>query len=206
MGSLCILFFNKATLLRNLNLFEIHGMQRIHTLLQKLNDLSKTDADKLSAIDIDLMLDYTRVMYADLLEWKHRRQFSENLAPAAVEDTITEEAEPPSIPSGSAPSVELTSQVQSYEAPAEQVETATIANTDIRKHIGINDKYQFISELFGNDKDAYERVLDNVNKSDSYTSAVEWLDEHAHTQYGWQDEQFAVQSFYDTLSKFFASK
>lgn len=181
-------------------------MQRIHTLLQKLTDLSKTDADKISAIDIDLMLDYTRVMYADLLEWKSRRQFSENLEPAISEETVSDESETPSIPSGSAPSVELTAQVQSYEAPTEHTETATAVDTDIRKYIGINDKYQFISELFGNNKEAYEQVLDNLNRCSSYATAVEWLDEHAHTQNSWKDDQFAVQSFYDALSKFFTSR
>ena len=41
-------------------------MQRVLSLLQKLNDLaSRPDA---TAIDLDLMLDYTRVVYADLLE------------------------------------------------------------------------------------------------------------------------------------------
>ncbi|WP_276134461.1 hypothetical protein [Polluticoccus soli] len=181
-------------------------MQRIHTLLQKLNDLSKTDSDNISAIDIDLMLDYTRVMYADLLEWKNRKQFSENLAPTMVEDSVQDETESPSIPSGSAPSVELTSQIQSFEAPADQIEPTTVTGTDIRKYIGINDKFQFISELFGNDKEAYDQVLDNLNKCTNYSLAVEWLDEHAHSRYGWKDDQFAVQSFYDTLSSFFASR
>ena len=40
-------------------------MQRIRTVLQKLTDLSQRNPDR-TAIDIDLMLDYTRVIYADL--------------------------------------------------------------------------------------------------------------------------------------------
>ena len=42
-------------------------MQRISTLIQKLSELAEQEK-KLGLIDIDLMLDYTRVMYADLLE------------------------------------------------------------------------------------------------------------------------------------------
>ena len=44
-------------------------MERIQNILQRLQELYGTKHRK-SAIDIDLMLDYTRVMYADLLEWK----------------------------------------------------------------------------------------------------------------------------------------
>ena len=62
LGHLCIQFFNKATGTQRLNLFERDGMHRIQTLLQKLNDLAKTDAEKTSVIDIDLMLDYTRIL------------------------------------------------------------------------------------------------------------------------------------------------
>lgn len=190
--------------MHRLNLFETDGMHRIQTLLQKLNDLSKTEADKTSVIDIDLMLDYTRVLYADLLEWRGRMQFNEFM-PAASDETPVPEPEVESIPTSSAPPVELTSQVQGYATPAEEHEHASESG-DVRKLIGINDKYQFISELFGNDKDAYEQALDHVNSFDNYPAAVEWLDEHMHEKYGWKDDQFAVESFYDTLSNFFASR
>ncbi len=46
-------------------------MERVKNILQKLQEVYYSKHPK-SAIDIDLMLDYTRVMYADLLEWRHR--------------------------------------------------------------------------------------------------------------------------------------
>lgn len=49
-------------------------MERIKNILQRLQELYYSNHQK-SAIDADLMLDYTRVMYADLLEW--RKQFKE---------------------------------------------------------------------------------------------------------------------------------
>ena len=52
--------------------------------MQKLQEVYYGKHQK-SAIDIDLMLDYTRVMYADLLEWRHT--FKE-------EPPTTERAEP----------------------------------------------------------------------------------------------------------------
>lgn len=44
-------------------------MQRIRTVLQKLTELAQRNPDR-TIIDVDLMLDYTRVIYADLLEMR----------------------------------------------------------------------------------------------------------------------------------------
>ena len=179
-------------------------MQRVTTLLQKLAELAKTE-DRMSLIEADLMLDYTRVIYADLLELRSRLQFTGS--ELGTEQPETENAadlsEPDDIPTTSAPSVELTNQVNSYNLPEEP---PVQSDHDIRKLIGLNDKYQFISELFHNNKEAYEEVVSKVNTFDTYAQAVEWLDENAHTQYGWSDENIAVQSFYDTLSQFFVSR
>jgi hypothetical protein len=44
-------------------------MERIKSILQRLQERYYDKNDK-TTIDIDLMLDYTRVLYADLLEWR----------------------------------------------------------------------------------------------------------------------------------------
>ena len=49
-------------------------MERIKTFVQKIQEIYYSKHPK-SAIDIDLMMDYTRVMYIDLLEW--RKEFTE---------------------------------------------------------------------------------------------------------------------------------
>ena len=53
-------------------------MQRISNLLQKLTELSgKTGEPEI--IDLDLMMDYTKVIYADLLEMRSRIAFNSSL-------------------------------------------------------------------------------------------------------------------------------
>lgn len=179
-------------------------MQRIPTLLQKLNELSKSD--KISALELDLMLDYTRVLYADLLEWRNRVAFTSSLEEAPGPSTNIDD-DKPAIPVNTAPPIELTGNAENYNAPKDDNYTSqTSTGHDIRKLIGINDKYQYISELFGNDKAAYEEVMDKINQFQHYQQSIEWLDEHAHTIYAWDDESFTVQSFYNTVSNFFASK
>jgi hypothetical protein len=185
--------------LSSLYLFETAGMERIQTLLQKLTELSRND-NKPSAIDLDLMLDYTRVMYADLLEWRNRVAFTTSLSEETSQpfNAVTE----PAMPANTAPPIELTENVRNYDTSAEDKPS----EHDIRKSIGINDKYQFISELFSNDKETYENVLDNINKARSYQQAIDWLDEHAHSSNAWDDDMPVVQSFYSVVSNFFVSR
>lgn len=212
-------------------------MQRITTLLGKIEELA-AKGENIHAIELDLMLDYTRVLYADLLEIKKNHIPFEPVTPTVthqaeepiVEETETEQnteiieeedvemeipvsqlktgfninniAEPtldeviPAIP---------TEEETEVEKPIVEVKLVAQPQADIRRQIGINDKYQYISELFGNNKEAYENVLNKINHSDSYESAVNWLDE-IHTEQKWDDENLTVASFYELLNHFFASR
>jgi hypothetical protein len=79
------------------------------------------------------------------------------------------------------------------------------AGQDIRSYISIADKYHFINELFGNNNEAYEEILDEVNNLESNTDAELFLNNSGVTTlYKWHPENDAVHLFYDTLTKFFA--
>jgi len=189
-------------------------MQRVQILLQKLTELSK-QGDKNTAIDIDLMLDYTKVLYADLLEYRKTLDFP---IPSLInEPTLSEMAQKME----KEHKEEAKENISSYKPQANPdntfVETAkkepltdkqTIPVTkhikkNVRQTIGINDKYLIISELFSNNKTAYEEVLDELNKLESYQQALNWLDTNMHNQYGWNEESEAVQLFYGILNNFF---
>ncbi|PLX11557.1 MAG: hypothetical protein C0597_14855 [Marinilabiliales bacterium] len=49
---------------------------------------------------------------------------------------------------------------------------------DINSAIGLNDKFIFIRELFGNDKMHYHETIQILNNFDNYDNAVEFLDEN----------------------------
>ncbi|MBS1772144.1 MAG: hypothetical protein JST82_04745 [Bacteroidetes bacterium] len=153
-------------------------MQRIDVLLQKISNLSKLN-DKATIIDIDLMLDYTRVMYADLLEMKSRMSFNESLV-------LNDTTEKPQI------------QVQPVITTPD-----TVTKKDIQNSIGINDKYQFISELFSNNKELYDNVIAELNTFDNYTQAYNWLHANVPTANSWEDENPVVQSFLSVLQQFY---
>jgi hypothetical protein len=194
-------------------------MQRIGTLLKKIHELYSLN-DKATALEIDLMMDYTRVMYADMLEWRNRTGFNATLIPEPDQKPI--ELRESSVEPLTQKNVNIETRAQTIElsVPAidEQTETTKTSEgnnstitpqfvrRDIRKYISINDKYLYTSELFGGNTDAYERALDEINSQNTYNEAIEWLDENVNFEYSWEEENEIVQSFYQLLSQFFASK
>jgi hypothetical protein len=167
-------------------------MQRINLLIQKLADMAGSDKNK-TVIDIDLMLDYTRVLYADLLELRKNKLLAEQ----AKQET----------PEAPAPAVEQTENVpQAVPEPAIVLPNiADVPVVDIRTSIGINDKYLYISELFGDDKTAYDTAIKELNKCNNLQEAMRFADNELNNKYNWDKENPTVQSFYTLLSSSFPS-
>jgi hypothetical protein len=263
---------------------------RIPTLLQKISVLLE-QTERPGVIEVDLMLDYTRVMYADLLEW--RAKLASAPAPAAAQPVsppipaaatrpiptpaipqpakppVTPPAPPPVMPPIHEPTLaELAAAMDKQLAeeedapipakpeakappahhiprptatkppilpdseappakpaaaatPPPQVKPVVQADTtavpsqtgmkpagavqqaqnsrDIRSLISINDKYQIMSDLVGNDKEAYEAALNHINNSGSEAAAIRWLQD---TLWVTEERSDAVQNFYDLVNRF----
>ncbi len=201
-------------------------MERIEILLQKITDLYRSGKDK-SIIDVDLMLDYTRVLYADLLDWRGKMQEMPVLSADRPEPTSSEIAtamekahtEVAATNVMTAPSIELGQNVQHFEESEQdhkQAHTFILSgmNTtepkksqdEFHRLIGINDKYLFISELFSNNKESYDTVITEMNEFENFIQAQEWLKLHIAANFGWDEESDTVQSFYNLLEKFFRGR
>lgn len=78
---------------------------------------------------------------------------------------------------------------------------------DIKKYIGINDRYNFIAELFGGNAEAFDEILTEINNCDSKESATAFLENSGITTlYSWEKEGASEDIFYNILSQFFAAK
>jgi hypothetical protein len=197
---------------------------RIPTLLQKIGELASRPETR-TAIDVDLMMDYTRVLYADLLEW--RSKLPANIAepvekapmkePTLEELTAAMERAKPAEPVQQEPKPIVTKPVPTPEQPnagvdnknydrpvfakpSQSGQSQPAPQRDIRTMISINDKYQIMSELFGNDKAAYEQAIDYINQSKSEPATMQWLREQL-----WITEEHsdAAQSFFDIIARFY---
>jgi cell pole-organizing protein PopZ len=134
-----------------------------------------------------------------------REEESEEAIPVtqATEAPETAPDEPP-LPVGT--TILMYEEVRADELP-DQTPTAPEQKTpsphNVRHYISINDKYYFISELFRNNKDAYEEALDEINISENFEDAHAWLKASLYEQYGWEEESGVVQLFLDAVMQYF---
>ncbi|MBC7587961.1 MAG: hypothetical protein H7178_06325, partial [Chitinophagaceae bacterium] len=71
---------------------------------------------------------------------------------------------------------------------------------DLKKAIGINDRYVFINELFRGDENMYERSIKTINAFSIYPEAEYWIQREMKTKLGWTEDTEAVRLF-DQLVK-----
>jgi len=71
---------------------------------------------------------------------------------------------------------------------------------DLRKAIGINDRFLFINELFRGDEAMYERSIKTINSFNIYPEAEYWITRELKTKLGWNNDLPAVTQF-DQLVK-----
>ncbi len=237
------------------------GMEPIALLLEKIKKL--IDQPSLHLLDVELMLDYTKDLYAALLTQKDQMQTEEadwkstdgtelhlsesairevnhlpddpkielvealemraaNLeAPKQQTDSSTEqkmEAEDEAEPAEATRTIDSQKEPETENAPPEEKLTLTIPlqvptfvsapvpPVDIRSFIGINDKYQYIEELFKKDKDAYEETLQEINTFETEEETLEWVNAAIADAYNWNEESETVQMFYKLIHDFTTRK
>ncbi len=71
---------------------------------------------------------------------------------------------------------------------------------DLRKAIGINDRFLFINELFRGDEAMYERSIKTINSFNIYAEAEYWISREMKTKMGWSNDNPIVVHF-DQLVK-----
>jgi hypothetical protein len=85
---------------------------------------------------------------------------------------------------------------------AELLEDSPIS--DLRKSINVNDKYLFITDLFGNDENTYDRSLRTLNNLTAYGEADYWIRRELQVKYGWKDESHTAKLFFNYIRRRFA--
>lgn len=71
---------------------------------------------------------------------------------------------------------------------------------DLKKAIGINDRFLFVNELFRGDENMYERSLKTINGFSIYPEAQYWIQRELKVKLSWPDNSEAVKIF-DQLVK-----
>jgi hypothetical protein len=71
---------------------------------------------------------------------------------------------------------------------------------DLRKAIGINDRFVFINDLFRGDEAMYERSIKTINSFNIFAEAEYWINREMKVKLGWNNDHPTVQHF-DQLVK-----
>lgn len=66
---------------------------------------------------------------------------------------------------------------------------------DLKKAIGINDRYVFLNELFRGDEQMYERSIKTINAFSIYAEAEYWIKRELKLKLGWNEEAAPVKQF-----------
>lgn len=75
---------------------------------------------------------------------------------------------------------------------------------DLRKAIGVNDRYRFINELFKGDETMYERSIKTINTFTIYPEAEYWIKRELKLKLVWNEESEMVQQFDQLIRRRFS--
>lgn len=75
---------------------------------------------------------------------------------------------------------------------------------DLKKAIGINDRFVFINELFRGDEVMYERSIKTINNFSIYPEAQYWMERELKIKLGWDNDRPATKEFYALVKRRFS--
>lgn len=75
---------------------------------------------------------------------------------------------------------------------------------DLKKAIGINDRFVFISELFRGDEVMYERSIKTINGFRIYPEAQYWIERELKVKLSWDETKSTTQHFYQLVKRRFS--
>ena len=75
---------------------------------------------------------------------------------------------------------------------------------DLKKAIGVNDRYLFINELFRGDESMYERSIKTINSFSILPEAEYWIQRELKVKNGWNDSDELVKQFYQLVKRRFS--
>jgi hypothetical protein len=75
---------------------------------------------------------------------------------------------------------------------------------DLKKAIGINDRFLFINELFDGDESVFERSIKTINSFSIWPEADYWIRRELKTKLGWKNDSLSVQLFDQLIRRRFS--
>ncbi len=74
---------------------------------------------------------------------------------------------------------------------------------DLKKAIGVNDRFLYINELFRGDESMYERSIKTINSFSILPEAEYWIQRELKTKIGWSESNETVKQFVQLVKRRF---
>jgi hypothetical protein len=75
---------------------------------------------------------------------------------------------------------------------------------DLKKAIGVNDRYLFVNDLFRGDENMYERSIKTINGFSIYPEAQYWIQRELKVKLSWPDNSDTVKIFDQLIKRRFS--
>jgi hypothetical protein len=75
---------------------------------------------------------------------------------------------------------------------------------DLKKAIGVNDRYLFVSQLFRGDEAMYERSIKTINGFRILPEAEYWMERELKVKLGWDENRDVTRHFYQLVKRRFS--
>src|SRR5882724_2762804 len=75
---------------------------------------------------------------------------------------------------------------------------------DLKKAIGVNDRYVFINQLFRGDEVMYERSIKTINGFRILPEAEYWMERELKVKLGWDESRETTKHFYQLVKRRFS--
>lgn len=97
--------------------------------------------------------------------------------------------------------------INEIHATPKQEVSDTLMDTpikDLKKAIGVNERFLYLNELFRGDESMYERSIKTINAFEIYPEAEYWIRRELKLKLGWNDNYQTVKQFDQLVKRRFA--
>lgn len=196
----------------------------IKSIVDQLKEYSDIlDQGELGPDQIARMTELSRDLYERLVIFKYKTfelgVAQEEEKPAREEETnqVSEPSEDlvePEVPSNQISLIDSIEEIKEMEQSLNESFSAMKSPTlkekivgtpisDLRAAISINQKFKFISELFEEDAEAFEKSVETINGYTSFIEADDYMENNLKPRYGWESNSASAKEFADLVSRRF---
>ena len=130
--------------------------------------------------------------------------FDENLVPNIVEAPVVEISQASLVELKTEPNLGASEKIEIKEVKEVKDHLVMEPIKDLRSAIGINDKFQFIQELFGGDEKSFEVGIKTINAFKIFPEAQFYIKRELREKNNWDEESNVVKQFDQLIKRRFS--